>query len=218
MYTKPDAPDYIDVKGLQLVRRDNAPIVKDVSNAILNTVMYERSPEKAITYARESVLRVLRNEEPLEKFIISKALRNGYKNPDSLPHVIVARKLQQRRGFPPASGERVPYVFIRDSQNPDGLQAQRAEDPGYVKENPDIVELDTLYYINNQLLAPITTLLEVLMDSPEHVHKEIMGHPEIAPLVNDLHNEKTAEIKVAKRVRLNTKNKQHEITRFFVKK
>ena len=217
MFTKPDAPDYIDVKGLQLVRRDNAPIVKDVSTAILNAIMHERSPEKAITCARESVLRVLRNEEPLEKFIISKALRSGYKNPDSLPHVIVARKLQQRRGFPPASGERVPYVFIRDSERPDGLQSQRAEDPEYVRDNPG-VELDTLYYVQNQLLSPITTLLEVLMDSPEQVHKEIMGHPSIAPLVDALQNVKTSEIQVAKRVRLNTKNKQHEITRFFVKK
>ena len=31
MWTKPEKPDYIDVKGLQLVRRDNAPIVKKVS-------------------------------------------------------------------------------------------------------------------------------------------------------------------------------------------
>ena len=218
MYTKPEAADYIDVKGLQLVRRDNAPIVKDVSTNILNAIMHDRSPEKAIVCARESVLRVLRNQEPLEKFIISKALRGGYKNPDSLPHVIVARKLKQRRGYPPASGERVPYVFIRDSENPDGLMAQRAEDPEYVREHRSTVELDTLYYIQNQLLSPITTLLEVLMESPDQVHKEIMGHPEIAPLVHALQNEKTSEIKVAKRVRLNTKNNQHEITRFFVKK
>ncbi len=218
MFTKPDAPDYIDVKGLQLVRRDNAPIVKDVSTAILNAIMHDRSPQKAIALARESVLRVLRNNEPLEKFIISKALRSGYKNPDSLPHVIVARKLKERRGYPPASGERVPYVFIRDAANPDGLMAQRAEDPEYVREHRSTVELDTLYYINNQLLSPITTLLDVLMESPEQVHKEIMGHQDIAPLVHALQNEKTSEIKVAKRVRLNTKNNQHEITRFFVKK
>ena len=216
MFTKPDAPDYIDVKGLQLVRRDNAPIVKDVSTAILNAIMHDRDPQKAVVLARESVLRVLSNAEPLEKFIISKALRSGYKNPNSLPHVIVARKLKERRGYPPASGERVPYVFIRDAENPDGLMAQRAEDPEYVRDNA--IELDALYYIQNQLLSPITTLLEVLMDSPEHVHKEIMGHPSIESRINSLQTQKSSEIKVAKRVRLNTKNNQHEITRFFVKK
>jgi len=35
MYTKPDAPDYIDIKGLQVVRRDSPPIVKKVSTEIL---------------------------------------------------------------------------------------------------------------------------------------------------------------------------------------
>jgi DNA polymerase delta subunit 1 len=214
MFTKPDAPDYIDVKGLQLVRRDNAPIVKDVSNAILDILMHERDPNKAVSAARDTVLNVLQHNEPLDKFVISKALRSGYKNPQSLPHVAVAEKLKQRRGYPPASGERVPYVFVRDAANPDGLQAQRAEDPEYVKEHPE-VEVDTLYYITNQILSPITTLLEVVLGGPENVHKEIMGHPDVAPLVDALQTQKSADIKVAKRVRTNTTNKQFEITSFF---
>jgi DNA polymerase delta subunit 1 len=213
MFVKPDAPDNVDVKGLQLVRRDNAPVVKLVSTRILNAIMHDRSPEKAISLARESVLRVLRNEEPLEHFVISKALRTGYKNPNSLPHVIVAQKLKERRGYPPASGERVPYVFIRDPDAMDGLIAKRAEDPEYVREHS--VDIDTLYYVENQLLSPITTLLDVLVDD---VHKEIMGDPEIARLVDDLRSRKKSEINVAKRIRTNTHNKQHEITRFFVKK
>lgn len=214
MYTKPDAPDYIDVKGLQLVRRDNAPIVKDVSQAILNIIMHERSPPKAFEAARESILKVLQHEEPLEKFIISKALRSGYKNPESLPHVVVAKKLKQRRGYPPALGERVPYVFVRDASNPDGLQAARAEDPEYVKETPD-VELDTLYYIQNQLISPITTLLEVLVDSPDDVHSQVLGHPSIKSMVEQLEHQKTHDVREAKRVRTNTANKQREITSFF---
>lgn len=214
MYTKADAPDYIDVKGLQLVRRDNAPIVKDVSHAILDIIMHERDPQKAVEAARHTVLTVLKNEVPLDKFVISKALRSGYKNPRSLPHVAVAEKLKQRRGYPPASGERVPYVFVRDAANPDGLQAQRAEDPDYVRDTPG-VHVDTLYYVTNQIISPITTLLEVLLDGPENVHKEIMGHPDVAPFVDTLQTQKTADIKVAKRVRTNTTNKQAEITSFF---
>lgn len=80
MYTKPEAPDYIDVKGLQLVRRDNCNLVKDVSTAILDKIMYDRSPALAIEEARASVLRILRHEEPLDKFVVSKSLRSDYKN------------------------------------------------------------------------------------------------------------------------------------------
>jgi hypothetical protein len=214
MYTNPDAPEYIDVKGLQLVRRDNAPIVKDVSQDILNIIMHERSPPKAFEAARGSILKVLHNKEPLEKFIISKALRSGYKNPGSLPHVVVADKLKQRRGYPPALGERVPYVFVRDAAKPDGLQAARAEDPDYVRET-DGVELDTLYYIQNQLISPITTLLEVLVENSDDVHAKLLGHHSIKAMVDELTKQKSDDVRVAKRVRTNTANKQREITSFF---
>lgn len=80
MYTSPDKHDYIDVKGLQLVRRDSCPLVKDVSHAILDRIMYDRSTEMALGEARRLILRVLNHEEPLEKFVVSKSLRADYKN------------------------------------------------------------------------------------------------------------------------------------------
>ena len=73
--------------------------------------------------ARDLILDVLRGSRSIDEFVISKALRTGYKNPDSLPHVVVARKIQERTGAPPVSGDRVNYVFIRDAMNPDGLIA-----------------------------------------------------------------------------------------------
>jgi hypothetical protein len=86
MFTKPDGPDYIDVKGLQLVRRDNCPLVKEVSATILDRIMYERSKERAVEAARDAVMRVLRHEEPLAKFVVSKALRSDYKNLAQVSH------------------------------------------------------------------------------------------------------------------------------------
>lgn len=80
MYTSPDKHDYIDVKGLQLVRRDSCPLVKDVSTAILDKIMHDRSTQMAVGEARRLILRILNHEEPLEKFIVSKSLRSDYKN------------------------------------------------------------------------------------------------------------------------------------------
>jgi DNA polymerase delta subunit 1 len=212
MYTQPDHHDYIDVKGIQLVRRDNSPLVKTVSNAILDAIMHERSVEKAVKCARDLILDVLRGSRSIDEFVISKALRTGYKNPDSLPHVVVARKIQERTGAPPVSGERVNYVFIRDAKNPDGLIAMRAEDPVHVATNH--MEIDTLYYVENQLLSPITTLLEVL---GVDVDAAIMRDPAILPILVILRSTKKDDIQVAKRTRLNKKNNQNEITSFFKK-
>lgn len=210
MFTQPDKPKGIDVKGLQLVRRDNCPLVKDVSNAILDKIMHDRSPDLALAEARACVLRVLRHEEPLEKFVVSKALRSDYKN-TAQPHLYVARKILKRTGMTVPSGARVPYVFVQDPKNPDGLLAERAEDPDYVREHEEL-KIDVLYYIQNQLESPITALLELLVDDPV---KDVFESADIKPLMDVLTTTRHAEVKTAKRVRKNQANNQAEITAFF---
>jgi DNA polymerase delta subunit 1 len=212
MYTKPDSPDYIDVKGLQLVRRDNCPLVKDVSSAILDKIMYQRSAALAIDEARKCVLRVLTNQEPLEKFIVSKSLRSDYKN-TSQPHLNVAKKIMQRTGTPVPSGVRVPYVFVEVPDKATCLLADKAEDPEYVKTHD--LPLDVLYYINNQLHSPVCALLELLVDDP---NKEVFADETIAPLILELQTRRAGEVKIAKRVCKNKANNQAEITTFFTRK
>ena len=209
MYISPDAPSYIDVKGLQLVRRDNAPIVKEVSKSILDAIMIHKSRQKATDVAREFLERVLDDEFPIEQYIVSKSLRTGYKN-DAQPHVHVSRKILQRTGQPVPSGSRVPYVFVEDLKNPDALQALKAEDPEYAAQNH--MKLDYLYYIDHQLTTPITSLLEIL---GVDVTKEIFQHISIERRIENLRSNVSDAIKVAKRIRKNTKNNQQEITRFF---
>lgn len=209
MYISPDAPSYIDVKGLQLVRRDNAPIVKEVSKSILDAIMNHKSRQKATDVAREFLERVLDDEFPIEQYIVSKSLRTGYKN-DAQPHVHVSRKILQRTGQPVPSGSRVPYVFVEDLKNPDCLQALKAEDPGYAAEHR--LKLDYLYYIDHQLTSPITSLLEIL---GVDVTKEIFQHVSIEHRIDSLRSNVSAAIKVAKRIRKNVKNNQQEITCFF---
>lgn len=190
-------------------RRDNCPLVKDVSTAILNKIMYDRSPSLAIEEARACVLRVLRHQEPLEKFVVSKALRADYKN-TAQPHLHVARKILQRTGQPVPSGVRVPFVYIEDAKNPDGLLAARAEDPEWVRSQG--LKLDVLHYIQHQLESPITALLELLVDDPA---KAVFESEDIEPLMQQLTNQRANEVQTAKRVRKNAANNQREITAFF---
>lgn len=211
MFTKPDKPDYIDVKGLQLVRRDSCPLVKQVSTAILDEIMYRRSAAGAVDKARAHILRILRDEEPLESFFLSKKLKSEYANENAQPHVQVARKIRERTGSIIPSGARVPFVIVHDPRNPDGKVAERAEDPGHVREN-DHVNLDVLYYLENQLLTPIVTLLKPLVGNPE---AELFGDPDIKCLLAELRAERKKQIEDAKRVRNNTKRGLRPITDFF---
>lgn len=212
MFTSPDKADYVDVKGLQLVRRDNAKLVKTVSQAILDALMYDKSSEKAIEIARTFVLRMLTGELDMDQFIISKSLRGTYANPNSQPHVTVARKIRERTGEVLDSGARVPYVFVVDNEIDNKLISAHAEDPQYVKDSG--LQLDYLYYLNNQLMSPVTALLEVVVDDPA---SSILAHPEIEAVLSKMREERASLLKTVKRVKTNTKNRQMEITKFFAK-
>ena len=211
LYSKPDAPDYMDVKGIQLVRRDNCPLVRTASSEILHVIMEHKNEELAIQVAKKHLLALLRGEVPLESLVISKALRADYKNAEAHLHVQVARRIHARRGFPVQSGERVPYVFVDlGAETADQLQAARAEDPDYVREHN--VPVDVLYYVDSQLSTPIEMLLDVLRPG---TFGELMDGEDIKPLLDALRRKSKDDLVIAKRVKTNTKNNQREITSFF---
>lgn len=178
MYTNPEKPDYIDAKGIQLVRRDNCMFVRKVSKAILNEIMYNLSVEQALDLAKNEARKLLANEVPVEDLVVSKSLKrisysydggevkmtHDYKNANQ-PHLFVAKNLEQREiGSGPRSGDRVPYVFIDTGRKSD-LQYMKAEDPTYVRENN--IQIDSMYYIEHAMMNPLESLFEVLIDNPK---------------------------------------------------
>jgi DNA polymerase delta subunit 1 len=64
--------------GIVLKRRDNAPIVKDVYGGALDVLMQEKDVKKAQAFVTQKLVDVLENRVPLEKFIVSKSLRDDY--------------------------------------------------------------------------------------------------------------------------------------------
>lgn len=211
MYTRPEHPDFIDTKGIQLVRRDSCPLVKDVSTAVLEAIMYRKDKEAALEAARRHVVGVLSGAHDMRQFVVSKQLRGDYKN-DKQPHLYVARKLAERRGQPVPSGTRVPYVFVETppGADPESLQAEKAEDPEYAAQQG--MSLDLLYYLDHQLASPVCALLEVLVDDPKTA---VFGHDSVKALLDPLRAKRAQDIKTYRRVSRNRCNNQLEITKFF---
>jgi DNA polymerase delta subunit 1 len=215
MYTRPDKHDYIDIKGIQLVRRDSCAMVKEASTAVLEEIMHRKQAPPAVAAARQHIVRLLAGECPVDKFVVSKALRGDYKN-DKQPHLFVARKLAARRGFPVPSGTRVPYVFVEDLDNPDACTAERAEDPAHAAEQS--LPLDALYYLEHQLWSPLQSLLKLMVEDPE---AEVLGHPDVKPLLDALRDRRDSALQRfrtdRKRLRRNAARNQSEITSFYKK-
>lgn len=202
----------VDTKGLQLVRRDSVPLVREVSAGVMDAFLYSRSVDDAVKHAREAIRDLVFGRVPFEKLVLSKQLRGSYANPDSQPHLHVARKRQARTGEATPSGTRVQYIFVRAPELMDELLAKRAEDPAFARENG--LEPDILYYLHHQILTPILTLLDAVMPDARQV---LLGDAEIATKIRELEGELTAQAKEAKRIKTNKANRQHEITRFFMK-
>ena len=64
--------------GIALKRRDNAPIVKDIFGGALDILMEERSLKNAQNFVKDMLVQVMQNKIPLEKFVITKQLRDDY--------------------------------------------------------------------------------------------------------------------------------------------
>ena len=200
----------LDFKGIQLARRDNCPLVRDVSREVLDALMFRRDRAAAVRIVRETARDLLEGRVPVDRLVLSKTLKpeSAYKNPNQ-PHVHVARRIEARNGVAgsgPRSGERVPYVFV-DAEDPAALQYTKAEDPAHVAEAG--LRVDALYYLEHQLESPMIALFELLMDDPQRV------------LFDDLKSgyveKRKAEIKEYKRKQKLKKEGLRDITIFFKK-
>jgi len=149
----------IDVKGLQVVRRDNCPYVREVCTDILELILNSNDPLPAIERARAAARLLKEGKVPVEKLMMSKQLGSDYKS-KSLPHVAVVEKMKARvPGSEPQQGDRVPFLIVQGPKN--ARMFEKAEDPAWVKEKG--LRLDLNYYFENQLKNPVSDLLEPLV-------------------------------------------------------
>jgi DNA polymerase delta subunit 1 len=150
----------IDVKGLQVVRRDSCPYVRETLKSLLGMILDSDDPRPVIQFAREASADLVAGKVPLEKLMMSKQLASDYKV--AMPHVAVRDKIKARSpGSEPQQGDRVQFVVALAPRN--GKLTEKAEDPAWVKEQG--VPLDYQYYFTNQLKKPVCDLLEPLVGS-----------------------------------------------------
>ena len=151
--------DYIDVKGLQLVRRDNTPHVREVCKELLDVVLESSDPVAPKALARKRAVELLEGEVPHDKLILSQQLGDSYKS-SNLSHVRVRDKMRERQpGSEPQSGDRVPYLLL-DTGDPRAKAFEKAEDPKYTLDRG--LKVDYVYYFKNKFLNPVCDLLEPL--------------------------------------------------------
>ena len=148
--------------GIVLKRRDNAPIVKEIYGGIIDILMKERDIKKAVDFLQSSIQNLVDEKYSMDKLIISKSIRSDYKNPQQIAHKVLADRMTARDpGNKPASGDRIPYVYIHNP-NKAALQGDKIETPTFIIENN--IKIDYSFYITNQVMKPVQQVFALVLE------------------------------------------------------
>ena len=148
--------------GIAVKRRDNAPIVKDIFGGALDILMEERDIRKAQAFVQDMLVKVMKNEMPLDKFIVTKQLRDDYKNPGQIAHAVLAERMKERdEGSAPQVGDRLAYIYVADRKDKK-KQGDKIEQVDYARQKG--LKPDTEFYITNQLQNPLAQLFALALE------------------------------------------------------
>jgi DNA polymerase delta subunit 1 len=168
---------YRKTMGVALKRRDNAPIVKDIFGGALDILMEKRDIRPAQEFVKQMLVKVLKNELPLDKYIITKQLRDDYKKPEQIAHRVLADRMAERdAGTAPQLGDRLPYIYVANRKD-EKKQGDKIEHLDYVKAKG--LKPDTEFYITNQIQNPVAQLFALSIENldgykPKHNYEKML--------------------------------------------
>ena len=142
----------LDIVGLEVVRGDWSELARDVQENVLEKILVEQSPEKAVETVRGTIRRLQKGEVPLSDLAIRKTLTKPIeKYTVRVPHVEVARLLM-KEGWALDVGDKVAYLITK-GQGPLFKKAKP-----YNRVKPE--EIDVEYYLDNQVKPAAMRILE----------------------------------------------------------
>ncbi|MBN2203330.1 MAG: hypothetical protein JW700_04065 [Candidatus Aenigmarchaeota archaeon] len=154
----------IDMKGIETVRRDWCTLVSETMLETLNIILKEKDMKKATKFVRGIIKDLADGKIPLERLSITKGITKPFEEYNGMqPHVELAKKIVKRDKTRSVIGSRIEYVIIKGNQ----MLSKRAEEPKWVKQRG--LQIDSDYYIHNQLLPPLERVFEVCDITPSEL-------------------------------------------------
>ncbi|MGF7118922.1 DNA polymerase I [Methanobacterium oryzae] len=157
--------DTIIVKGLELVRRDWAPITKKTQQKVLTAILKDADPQKAAKIIRTIIDDIKNGNVKLEDLVIHTQLtKNPQEYSQMAPHVLAAKKSIER-GRKVERGSIIRYIIVKGKE-PISKRAEPIEDAKLSNYDPN-------YYIENQVLPAVGRIVESLgYTEQEILHNE----------------------------------------------
>jgi DNA polymerase elongation subunit (family B) len=153
MYETPSGVGKFDVKGIALARGDSSKLTKDLQLTIISSILNNpENPWKGVKTLVQDAIKTIKSTDR-DMFIKTKKLGSGYKHPERQIQTCVVAKMVARGQQEPVPGDLVPYLVARGTKR---KISEMADHPDYVEE------LDYSYYIDSQVIKPLTRFFGVL--------------------------------------------------------
>lgn len=191
LYEKNPNKFYQKSMGIELRRRDNAPIVKIILSGVIDEILNKNSSEGAWKFAKKSLQDIIDGKFSINNFIISKSLKGNalsknerefeeqkdpenrfYKDRTRIVHAVLADRIADRDyGNRPMTNDRIAYAYICTTKDVK-LQGERVETPEYIIENK--LKLDYKFYIEHQIKNALLRFLDLIIYDAEKLINNIL--------------------------------------------
>ncbi|MDP3035098.1 MAG: DNA polymerase domain-containing protein [Methanobacteriaceae archaeon] len=149
----------IVAKGLELVRRDWAPIAKDTQQDILMAILKDGSPEKAREIIKNVIIDIKSGEVAMKDMVIHTQITKKLSDYKQIgPHVVAAQR-SIAKGRKIERGSIIRYVIVK-GKSPISKRAFPIEDTEKMEYDPE-------YYLKNQVLPAVSRIMDSLGYSSE---------------------------------------------------
>jgi len=147
----------IVTKGLEVVRRDWAPIARETQRRVLKRILADNDPEAALKEIHEVLERLKSGDVDIDELAVTSQLT---KKPSEYvqkgPHVRAALRLARHLGVEPEPGTIVRYVIVRGP----GSVSDKAYPVELVREEGKEPDVD--YYIEHQILPAVERIMRAI--------------------------------------------------------
>ncbi|CDK24331.1 unnamed protein product [Kuraishia capsulata CBS 1993] len=159
----------LEVKGLDMKRREYCELSKEISTHVLNKILGDQDSETALnevySYLSDMATKIKEHTITTTKFTINNRLSKDptlYNSAaDSLPHVQVALRLK-KQGKVVKSGTVLSFIIVepKDDEEAKLSPAARARPLAEVLSKNSGLVPDASYYLEKQIFAPVERILE----------------------------------------------------------
>jgi DNA polymerase zeta len=154
MFESRDQPrPTLDCKGIEVVRRDQCPLVVKTYESALKILFRRRDLSAVKRYLVRQWGKVLTDRLPLGDFVFAKEVKFGsYARENSLPPaaIVASRSMMEDPRAAARYGERVPYVVV--AGEPGARLVDLVVSPHDVLRNPQRYKVNAKYYVSKQIL------------------------------------------------------------------